>query len=332
MKKMMKTLMLAAGFVLIAGRAEAAPVSIEDAIGDFSAYLKDRIQQSALTAVLTVEAPVRGIADYVIDTLEDKLLNDTKVRLVSRQSLELIKKEQNIQADGSVNDETAAAIGRIAGWKTVILGAVTSLETGYRMSLRAVAVESGELLGVKTYQIKNDAMLTGIVNPNPSVQVLSQREEILKPFTAVKNDFDLRIAPAGGKDVFYDGEEMYISLRAGEDCYFVVYQVDVNNQMQIIYPNSYDTDNKLKGGVERIVPEYSLFDLHAPFGEERILVYASKQPIAISPEQYEPKPLSREYMSNPGAVWQRGGAEGSKGMSVRPRGAAGQFSYSLLPR
>jgi hypothetical protein len=48
-----------------------------------------------------------------------------------------------------------------------------------------------------------------------------------------------------------------------------------------------------------------MFDLHAPFGEERILVYASERPIPI-PCQYEPRPISREYIFNPQAVWQRG--------------------------
>jgi hypothetical protein len=42
------------------------------------------------------------------------------------------------------------------------------------------------------------------------------------------------------------------ALRAGADCYFVVYQVDVNNRMQIIYSNPY---NKLKAGLERAIPK-----------------------------------------------------------------------------
>jgi hypothetical protein len=109
----------------------------------------------------------------------------------------------------------------------------------------------------------------------------------------------------------------------------VVYQVDVGGSMQIIFPNPYDTDNTLKAGVERIIPEYAVFDLHPPFGEERILVYASEQPIPIAPEQYEPKPLTREYIAGLQAAAE---ADGGKALSVRSRGAAGQFSYSLLPR
>jgi hypothetical protein len=263
----------------------------------------------------------------------ENLLNTAKAKMVSRQNLETIKREQNIQAEGSVDDNTAARIGHIAGWQTVITGAVSALDTGYRLSLQAVDVESGELLGAKSYLIKSDAVLAGIVNPSQSIRELSRREELLEPFKGQKNDFELRAGPAGGKTVFYDGEELRLSLLAGADCYFVVYQVDVNNNMQLIFPNPYDRDNKLKAGVERIIPEYSHFDLHAPFGEERVLVYASEQPIAIAPEQYEPKPLTQEYISNPQALWQGGGipAEGGKGVSVRPPGAAAQFIYTILP-
>jgi hypothetical protein len=92
-----------------------------------------------------------------------------------------------------------------------------------------------------------------------------------------------------------------------------------------------------KAGVQRIIPEYAVFDLHAPFGVERILVRASERPIPIAPEQYEPTPLTRESAAALRAAGEAAGgvtdgAGGGKALSVRPRGAAGQFTYSLLPR
>jgi hypothetical protein len=323
----------AAGTAAGSAETEAGHLSLDEAVRDFSIYLTGRVPASSAAAVLNVEAPLKGISDYVTDTLVENLLNTTGAKMVSRQNLELIKKEQNIQGGGYVDDDTAARIGHIAGWKTVISGAVSALATGYRMSLRAVDVESAELLGAKNYLIKSDAVLAGIVNPNQSIRELARREEILESFTGRTNDFELRVSPAGAKDVFYDGEELRLSLLAGADCYFVVYQVDVNSTMQLIYPNSWDKDNTLKAGVQKTIPEHARFDLHAPFGEERILVYASETPIDISPGQYEPGRLSPEYISNPQALWQGGSmaAAGSKGLSVRPRGAAGQFVYTILP-
>lgn len=46
--------------------------------------------------MLSVEAPLKGIADYVADTLTAELLNTTGAHMISRQSLETVKREQNI--------------------------------------------------------------------------------------------------------------------------------------------------------------------------------------------------------------------------------------------
>jgi hypothetical protein len=311
-----------------ADEEEPALVSLDEAIGDFARYAKGRIPGDSAAAVLDVEAPLKGISDYVGDTLTDNLLNVAGVRMVSRRNIEAVKQEQRVQADGYVDEATAVRMGHLAGWKTVVIGAVRALSTGYRMSLRAVDAESAELLGARSYLIRGDAVLAGIVNPGLPVQALLRREEILAPFNGQGNDFGLTVGAASGKDVFYDGEELSLSLAAAEDCYFVVYQVDVNNAVQLIYPNPYDRDNTLKAGVKRVIPQNARFALHAPFGEERILVFASEQPIDISREQYDPKLLGPEYVSGPQALWQPGG----KGLSVRPRGASGQFVYSILPR
>jgi hypothetical protein len=308
-------------------------LGLAGAVRDFARYLEGRIRRDSPSAVLSVEAPLKGISDYITDTLTEELLNTAGARMVSRQSLETVKREQNIQAEEEVDDHTAALIGHIAGWRTVITGVVTPLAEGYRLSLRAVEVETAELLGAKGYLIKSDAVLAGLVNPSQTIRELSRREALLRSCTEQRKDFVLEVRPAGGKEVFYDGEELRISLKAGVDCYFVVYQMDADSQMQILIPNPYDRDNTLKAGVERVLPEYSTFALHAPFGEERILVYASERPIAIPPEQYEPAPLTPEYFADPAAPWQAGQipAEGGKGLTVRPRGAAGSFRYTIVP-
>jgi curli biogenesis system outer membrane secretion channel CsgG len=97
-------------------------LSLDEAVRDFSRYLADRIQKDALTAVLNVEAPFEEISNYITDTLVEGLLNTAGARMVDRQNLETVKREQNIQSDSSIDDATAAFIGHIAGWKTVVTG------------------------------------------------------------------------------------------------------------------------------------------------------------------------------------------------------------------
>jgi hypothetical protein len=126
--------------------------------------------------------------------------------------------------------------------------------------------------------------------------------------------------------VYYDSENMQITLLANIDCYFIVYHLDVNNNMQLIYPNAWEQGrNTLRAGVPRVIPERASYVLHEPFGEERILVYASEQPINIPAEQYQPRSVSSDLLASTQEAWHRG-------MTVRPREATAQVSYSILPR
>jgi hypothetical protein len=113
-----------------------------------------------------------------------------------------------------------------------------------------------------------------------------------------------------------------------------VYHLDIDNNMQVIYPNFWEKDkNILKAGVARVIPEDTSFALHAPYGEERILVYASLRPFNIPEEQYRPMPVTNELLASPQALWriEAAAADGSKALSVIPRGATAQISYTILP-
>ncbi|GHV89586.1 hypothetical protein AGMMS50268_00890 [Spirochaetia bacterium] len=76
---------------------------------------------------------------------------------------------------------------------------------------------------------------------------------------------------------YYEGDRITISLEADANCFFKVYQIDVNNKVQVIYPNSADRNNTLKEKKIRTIPEKTAFVLGAPFGEETIVVVASKK-------------------------------------------------------
>jgi hypothetical protein len=229
-----------------------------------------------------------------------------------------------------VNDDTAVRIGHNLGWRTIIYGAIEPLSDAYHLSLRAVDVHTGELKGSKSYVLAgNDPILVNLVNPNISVQRLNERESILAPFNGMRNDFEITVST--NKTVFYDYENMQITLTSNADCYFVVYHLDIDNNMQVIYPNQWEQGkNTLKAGVSRVIPENSNFELHAPYGEERILVYASDQPINIPADQYNAKQITREYLASPQTQWQ--GGDGTRALTVRPKGATAQVSYSILPK
>jgi hypothetical protein len=161
---------------------QTAAVSLNNAVGEFSVYIAGRLPGDTLTAVAVTDAPIQRLGNYVADELAGSLLNNSGLRMVSRQDFERVLTEQNLQTALNFNDDTTAKVGHNLGWRTIIYGTVEPLQEGYSLSLRAVDVETGELRGSKSYILNgSDPILINLVNPNISVQRLTERETLLQP-------------------------------------------------------------------------------------------------------------------------------------------------------
>jgi len=339
----------------------AGIVNLDAALSEFSGYIAGRVSVTKLTAVAVTDVPVKKLGEYIADELTSKLLNNSGLRMVSRQDFERIITEQNLQAAIDFNDDTTARMGRSLGWQTIVFGTVNPMNDSYRLSLRAVDVETGELRGSRSFTLNGkDPLLISLVNPEISVEKLAERESILQPFSGRSNNFELAVST--NKNVFYDNEEMFITLKANEDCYFVVYHVDVYDNMQVIFPNAWDRNtNFLKADIAKVIPERASYIMCAPFGEERILVYASETQFQIPSEQFRPRSISRDFLDAPDALWhietdddfqdeqydfdfsewpeyegfyytEEPGGAFTRGLRTTPRGATSQAVYTILPK
>jgi hypothetical protein len=129
---------------------------------------------------------------------------------------------------------------------------------------------------------------------------------------------------------YFDGDKMTISLYADRDCFFKVYQIDVNNQMQLIYPNQQDRDNVLKANTVRRIPNNSFFLLHAPFGEETILaVFSLRQFENLERETQYPVPATSRSIKS--AITWRGMSVGYDAPAETEQPVSVRFSYTILP-
>jgi hypothetical protein len=73
----------------------------------------------------------------------------------------------NFQLSGEVSDESAQSIGEKLGAQTVISGSLTPFGRLWRMRIRALEVKTARVQGIKTYTIRKDKTLSGLMPKTP---------------------------------------------------------------------------------------------------------------------------------------------------------------------
>jgi len=96
-------------------------------------------------AVLSIAASDEDVVLFVTDGIEQQLF-DAGYSLVDRTELDRIRREQNFQLSGDVDDAQAVSIGKMAAARVVITGRITKMGNIQSLSLRAIDVETGELI------------------------------------------------------------------------------------------------------------------------------------------------------------------------------------------
>jgi hypothetical protein len=289
-----------------------------------------------------------------IDAKVKKAVNDLIVSARINVQLQVSIEPVNISNTGSVSEFSGYLTSKIAQHATnnrmyqvvpgtrTILKARNSNQSGTntpRGKIEGTFTRLGNLIEVTIYLISEtnnmrlasnsftipvadiEQMGLALLPANIKTQgeVLA-REEVFEAYQGKNNAFALDAWPDASNRVYQEGDTMFISLVANQDCYFVVYQVNVENRRQVLYPNIYDQEkgnNKLKAGEVRQIPERSIFRIGGPhFGEERILVFASDTPIDLD---YTP---TRDIGSLPTI----------RDIYVDPKAAQKEFTYTTIPR
>ena len=143
-------------------------VTLDDAIQDSADFFSARLPSRATIAVTNFEAETKELSDFIIQELMDALANTGNVRIVERSRLEMLQSELDFNMSGAVSDETAQSIGHMIGAQILFSGSISEYRDMYRMRVRAIAVETAEIVGTRTVNIRYDPTLTGLlgkINP-----------------------------------------------------------------------------------------------------------------------------------------------------------------------
>ena len=141
-------------------------MTLDNAINAFAIELQDILPNNSRLAVVSFETNRPDLMVYFIDSMVDKISGkkNKDVKVYERKNIEILRKELNFSLTGAVSDETAQLIGHFVGADKLVYGSMIRISNDeYRMALRVTVTETAEILLAKSYDLRLDSRLRGLL-------------------------------------------------------------------------------------------------------------------------------------------------------------------------
>jgi hypothetical protein len=139
-------------------------------------------QAQGAPTVAVAEVTARGnvdpdLASEANDALTDQLVSDGRFRVVERQQLAKVMKEQALAQSGVVSDELQIKVAQLVGARWIVLGSVAGKGRSYALSLRALDSTTAQVAFAETLKVGSDEQV------EPAAKQLARRlgEKLLGP-------------------------------------------------------------------------------------------------------------------------------------------------------
>lgn len=126
------------------------------------------------------DALERGIAGMMISELSA----NPAARVVERQEIQRLLDEQNLGAQNRVDAATAAKIGKLVGARYTVLGTFIDFYGDFRVDVRLVNTETGEIIKTESERMQRDHLFDIIRN----VAARLMKDANLPPLQRASND------------------------------------------------------------------------------------------------------------------------------------------------
>ena len=152
-------LFLLAGAAVFAQNAQPLDEAVRNGVEDIEA----RLTRGSIVVVLNFRSPSRRLSNYVLDEIMTEMVNNRRVTVVDRASLDHIRDEMDFQMSGDVSDASAQQIGQMLGAQFIISGQLEDMDTHYRMRLRAISVETAAIVVQPTFNVIKDGQMATLM-------------------------------------------------------------------------------------------------------------------------------------------------------------------------
>lgn len=143
--------------------------SLDESIRLAAARMESQIPGGTQIALINVFSPAQQFSDYTLTYLESILVNNGKLIVVDRSNLDKIRQEQGFQLSGEVSDESAKAIGKMLGAGAIVTGSLMNLGDSWRLTLKAINVETATVAASFPADVANDARMQFLLKASTQV-------------------------------------------------------------------------------------------------------------------------------------------------------------------
>ena len=155
------------------------------------------------------------VENYITDALTESLFNTGSVKIFERENLDAILKEQEFQASGLVNEETAKSIGMLAGVDFVCYGTLKDIGDAFTVNARVIDVETGEICAMARTNVAKDDYLKNQVQGSAVVKQTSTTKTVTTTKPKVTATNNLWSVSRYRND--FDGYTSYAFILSGSD-------------------------------------------------------------------------------------------------------------------
>jgi hypothetical protein len=127
------------------GQNTSTADSVEGSLERAADTIMAKLSPNSKLAIVYVTSNDPEVTEFIANELEFIMVGKGFL-LVDRSQLDRIRREQNFQMSGEVDDGEAVSIGKMAGANIILTGAVTGTGNLRRLRLRALDTQSAQVL------------------------------------------------------------------------------------------------------------------------------------------------------------------------------------------
>lgn len=137
--------------------------TLDSSIKNAASEMSSRLPKGSVIAVINFQSQSTRLTDYVIDELNNAIVNSGALSPVERRRLNAVRNELQFNMSGEVSDESAQNIGRMLGAQSIVMGSIEIIGSQYKIRFQAITTETAAIQYAFSENIKNDSVLESLL-------------------------------------------------------------------------------------------------------------------------------------------------------------------------